>query len=111
MNLIGIGCRGLIQNCVGSLLSFIFHGRVLTFHILIIAAALKLIELKKRQMKSNDDHLFVGPPSKEVDDAWIRLIYGMVLFVSWHTMPTRHDMCNVPQLMKIHRVEIQSRYQ
>lgn len=28
-------------------------------------------------MKSGDDHLYVGPPSQEVDDAWIRLIYGL----------------------------------
>lgn len=42
-----------------------------------IAAARKLIEFEKRQMKGSDDHLYVGTPSQEVDDAWIRLIYGM----------------------------------
>ncbi|KAJ5684587.1 uncharacterized protein N7477_000932, partial [Penicillium maclennaniae] len=42
-----------------------------------IVVARKLIEFEKRQMKGSDDHLYVGTPSQEVDDAWIRLIYGL----------------------------------
>ncbi|KAJ5479795.1 hypothetical protein N7530_005304 [Penicillium desertorum] len=45
-----------------------------------IASARKLIEFEKRQMKASDDHLYVGTPSQEVDDAWIRLIHGLVHF-------------------------------
>ncbi|OQE22670.1 hypothetical protein PENFLA_c012G02619 [Penicillium flavigenum] len=37
----------------------------------------KLIEFEKRQMKASDDHLYVGTPSQEVDEAWIRLIHGL----------------------------------
>lgn len=43
---------------------------------LCLASARKLIQYEKRQMKSPDDHLYVGTPSQEVDDAWIRLITG-----------------------------------
>ena len=45
-----------------------------------IASARKLIEFEKRQMKASDDHLYVGTPSQEVDDAWIRLIHGLFHF-------------------------------
>ncbi|KAJ6131263.1 hypothetical protein N7523_001723 [Penicillium sp. IBT 18751x] len=42
-----------------------------------LPAARKLIEFEKRQMKGSDDHLYVGKPSQDVDNAWIRLIYGL----------------------------------
>lgn len=53
-------------------------------------------------MKSGDDHLYVGPPSQEVDDAWIRLIYGVVSILSWHRMPSNDD---VPGLIERYRAE------
>jgi len=56
-------------------------------------------------MKSDDDHLYVGPPSQEVDDAWIRLIYGVISILGWHKMPSNDD---VPGLIEKYRAEFQS---
>lgn len=31
-------------------------------------------------MKASDDHLYVGTPSQEVENAWIRFIHGLFHF-------------------------------
>ncbi|OQD71392.1 hypothetical protein PENPOL_c001G00031 [Penicillium polonicum] len=42
-----------------------------------LSSARPLIQLEKRQMKGDDDHLFVGTPSLEIDNAWRDLLNGL----------------------------------